>query len=140
MIEDQVDNAADTRRRGKYPLRFFMTPEERMKRVHRKPLAVLMTPGERAKIESKAAAKGLSVSAYLRTLGLGHEPRPVLDAEHVHGLLKLGGDLGRLSELLKSWLNEQPGRGMPEIDVRQLVAQIVEARAQIADKVVEMQA
>ena len=139
MIEDQVDNSRDTRRRGKDPLRIFMTPEERMKRVHRKPLAVLMTPGERAKIESNAAAKGLSVSAYLRTLGLGYEPRPVLDPERVDGLLKLGGDLARLSELLKSWLNEQPGLGVPEIDVRQLVAQIVEARAQIADKVMEMQ-
>src|SRR6201999_3254971 len=55
MIEDQVDNSRDTRRRGRDPLRIFMTPEERMKRVHRKPLAVLMTPGERAKIESNAA-------------------------------------------------------------------------------------
>ena len=50
-----------------------------------------------------------------------------------------GCDLGRLSELLKSWLNEQPGRGVPEIDVRQLFAQIMETRAQIADKAMEMQ-
>jgi hypothetical protein len=29
MIEDQVDNSADTRRQGKNPLRSFMMPEER---------------------------------------------------------------------------------------------------------------
>jgi hypothetical protein len=138
MSKDQVVNSADTSRRGKNHLRTFMTPERRMKRVQRKPFAILMTPEERAKVESNAAAKGLSASAYLRTLGLGYEPRPVVDAAHVNGLLKLGGDLTRLSELLEFWLNEQPGRGVSPIDVRQLLAQIMETRAQIADKMMEM--
>ncbi|HVE21883.1 MAG TPA: hypothetical protein VNC39_07900 [Acidocella sp.] len=139
MMKDQATNAAETRRRGKDPLRIFMTPEERMKRVHRKPFAVLMSQEERAKIESNAAAKGLSASAYLRTLGLGYEPRPILDAEQVNGLLKVSGDLLRLSELLKFWLDEQPGRGVSVIDVQQLFLQIMETRAQIADKAMEMQ-
>jgi hypothetical protein len=117
-----------------------MTPEERMmKRVHRNPFAVLLAPEERKKIESNAAAKGLSAPAYLRTLGLGYEPRPVLDAGHVDGLLKLGGDLVRLSDLLKLWLNEQPGRGVSVVNVRQLFAQIMEARAQLADKAMALQ-
>ena len=110
-----------------------------MKRVHRKPFAVLLAPEEREKIESNAADKGLSASAYLRTLGLGYEPRPVLDADQVNGLLKLSGNVARLSELLKLWLDEQPGRGVSVIDVQQLFAQIMEARAQIADKAMEMQ-
>ena len=99
----------------------------------------MLSPEEREKIESKAAAKGLSASAYLRTLGLGYEPRPVLDVEQVDGLLKLGGDLMRLGELLKLWLNEQPDRGVSVIDVQRLFAQIMETRAQIADKAMEMQ-
>lgn len=110
-----------------------------MKRVRRKPFGVLLAPEEREKIESSATAKGLSASAYLRTLGLGYEPRPVLDAEQVDGLLKLGTDLVRLSELLKLWLNEQPGRGVSVIDVQRLFAQTMETRAEIADKVMEMQ-
>ena len=139
MSKDQAANSADTHPRGKNAFRILMTPEERAKRIHRKPFAVLLTQEERAKIESNAAAKGLSASAYLRTLGLGYEPRPALDAEQIDGLLKLGGDLVRLSELLKLWLNEQPGRGVSVIDVRKLFAQITETRAQIADKVMEMQ-
>ena len=140
MRKVEAANSEDTSSRGKKPFRIFMTPEERMmKRVQRKPFAVLLAPEEREKIESNAAAKGLSASAYLRTLGLGYEPRPVLDAEHVDGLLKLGGDLVRLGELLQLWLNEQPGRGVPEVDVRRLFAQIMETRAQIADKAMEMQ-
>ena len=139
MRKDQAASAAETSSRGKKNFRFFMTPEERMmKRVQRKPFAVLLAPEERAKIESNATAKGLSASAYLRTLGLGYEPRPVLDAEQVNGLLKVSGDLGRLSELLRFWLDEQPGRGVSVIDVQQLFAQIMETRAQIADKAMEM--
>jgi hypothetical protein len=140
MSKDQAANGADTSARDKRTLRIFMTPEERMmKRVRRKPFGVLLAPEEREKIESSATAKGLSASAYLRTLGLGYEPRPVLDAEQVDGLLKLGTDLVRLSELLKLWLNEQPGRGVSVIDVQRLFAQTMETRAEIADKVMEMQ-
>ena len=139
MSEDKIVNAPDRPRRGKPPLRLFMTPEERLKRIHRKPFAVLLTQEERAKIESSAADKGLSASAYLRTLGLGYEPRPVLDADQVNGLLDLSGNVARLSELLKLWLDEQPDRGVSVIDVQQLFAQIMEARAQIVDKAMEMQ-
>jgi hypothetical protein len=121
MNTDQNARSADIRGRGK------------------RPFPVLMTPEERVTIERNAAAKGLSTSAYLRTLGLGYEPKSILDTEQVYGLLKLGGDLVRLGGLLKSWLNEQPGRGLPENDVRQLLAQIMETRTQIADKLMEMQ-
>ena len=39
--------------------------------------------GRAGEDRSNAAAKGLSVSAYLWTLGLGYEPRPVFDAQNV---------------------------------------------------------
>jgi Mobilization protein NikA len=38
-----------------------------------------LAPEERAKIENNAAAMGLSTSAYVRTLGLSYEPRPILE-------------------------------------------------------------
>jgi hypothetical protein len=68
-------------------------------------------------------------------LGLGYEPRPPLDPEHVNGLTKLCGDLMRLSELWKFWVNEQPDRRVSVIDVRQLLGLTMATRAEIADKV-----
>jgi hypothetical protein len=39
-------------------------------------LKVVVSHRERAEIETRAAATGLSVSAYLRNLGLGFQPVP----------------------------------------------------------------
>ena len=101
----------------------------------KRPLYVWVTPEERAEIERLAASAGLPVSVYLRTLGLAYEPKSVLDAERVGDLLKACGDLGRLGGLLKLWLVDRPGEGAPETDVRQLLDQIGELRAQIVEKV-----
>ena len=54
------------------------------------------------------------MSVYLKTLGLGYEPKSLLDAERVGELLKACGDLGRLGGLLKLWLSERPGDGAPD--------------------------
>jgi hypothetical protein len=96
---------------------------------------VWTTPEERATIERLAKTTGLSVSTYLRTLGMAYEPKSILDAQHVLELLKACGDLGRLGGLLKLWLVDRPGEGAPETDVRQLLDQIGELRAQIVEKV-----
>jgi hypothetical protein len=98
-------------------------------------LKVWTTPAERGEIERLAATTGLSVSAYLRTLGLAYTPKSILDAERVGDLLKACGDLGRLGGLLKLWLVERPGQGVPETDVRRLLDQIGEVREQIVEKV-----
>ena len=117
MEESIQGERAETRPRGKRPFK------------------VWVTPGERAQIERLAAATGLSASTYLRTLGLTHEPKSLLDAERVGELLKACGDLGRLGGLLKLWLSEQPGQGAPERDVRALLHSIGELRDQIVEKV-----
>src|ERR1700756_913501 len=106
-----MDDAAlvqrvDTRPRGKRPFNVWVTPEER------------------ATIERLAATTGLSVSAYLRTLGLAYEPKSILDAKSVRDLLKACGDLGRLGGLLKLWLVEKPGQGASVAEIRQLLEQI----------------
>jgi hypothetical protein len=98
-------------------------------------IAVWVRPAERAKIQRLAASSGLSMSVYLKTLGLAYEPKSVLDAERVGDLLKACGDLGRLGGLLKLWLLEKPGQGASAEQVRRLLEQIQEAREAIVDKV-----
>jgi hypothetical protein len=101
----------------------------------KRPINVWVTAEERAEIEGLATAASLPVSVYLRTLGLGFEPRSTLDGKRVLELLKLGGDLGRLGGLLKLWLTDRPGEGAAVEDVRALLHSIGEVRDQIADKV-----
>ncbi len=59
-------------------------------------------------IEARAQAAGLSVSAYLRELGLNHQPKSVFDQDAVLELAQASGDIGRLGGLLKWLLAEAP--------------------------------
>jgi hypothetical protein len=90
---------------------------------------------ERALIEERAKMTGLSVSAYLRTAGLGHPIRSILDYDAVRDLAKVNGDQGRLGGLLKLWLVDRPGRGAPETEVRRLLERIGELQGQLAEVV-----
>ncbi len=68
-------------------------------RDRNRPLKVFVSERERAGIETRAAATGLSVSAYLRNLGLGFQPHSTLDHEAILALLKVNTDQGRLGGL-----------------------------------------
>jgi hypothetical protein len=46
------------------------------------------------------------VARYLRVIGIGYEPRSIIDHQRVNELLKINGDLGRLGGLLKLWLTD----------------------------------
>lgn len=72
------------------------------------PIYVWVTPEEKAAIQSLARTTGGSTSAFLRTLGLGYEPKCILDNLQVDALLRINADLGRLGGLLKLWLNHDP--------------------------------
>ena len=98
-------------------------------------MKVFVTDDERERIEERAKTAGLSVSTYLRTAGLGHPIRSVLDHAAVMDLAKLNGDQGRLGGLLKLWLVDQPGRGAPEIEVRRLLQRIGDLQGRLADVV-----
>jgi len=98
-------------------------------------MKVFVTDDERARIEEHAKGSGLSVSAYLRTAGLGHPIKSVLDHAAVVDLAKVNGDQGRLGGLLKLWLVDRPGRGAPEIEVRRLLERIGELQGQLAEVV-----
>lgn len=101
----------------------------------KRPIYVWATADERDEIARHAKATGQPVSVYLRRLGLAYQPKSVLDAERVCELLKACGDLGRLGGLLKLWLADKPGEGVPEADVRALLDSISHLRDQIVEKV-----
>ena len=96
-------------------------------------LRVVVSPSERAAIEKRAAAANLSISAYLRTAGLNKTIRSTVDHEAVGKLAKLNGDQGRLGGLLKLWLTDQPGRGVPARDVRDLLEEIEALQDRLVD-------
>jgi hypothetical protein len=109
-----------------------MQKETRDRQRH---LKVVVSPGERAKIEERARAASLSISAYLRTAGLGRPIRSTLDYDAVMELAKINGDQGRLGGLLKLWLVDRPGRGMSEAEVRRLLDRIGELQGRLAEVV-----
>ena len=98
-------------------------------------IAVWATLEQRATIERLAGSAGLSMSVYLRTLGLGYEPKSILDAESVGELLAACGELGKLGGVLKQYLTEWPGQGGAAFQVRRLLEQIQALREQIVEKV-----
>ena len=71
-------------------------------------LQVCVSPEEALRIGDAARAADLSVSAYLRALGLGYRPMAVIDLEEALKLNHLGSNLGRLGGLLKLWISDGP--------------------------------
>lgn len=69
-------------------------------------IKVRVLPEEKAMIEALAASVGESASSYLRLVGLGHQPRSMIDREQARELVRINGDLGRLGGLLKLWLTD----------------------------------
>ncbi len=68
------------------------------------PIKVYVLPDELVAIQVAADAAGLSASNYLRNLGLGFEPRSMIDQRQVVELAKINADQARLGNLLKMWL------------------------------------
>lgn len=96
-------------------------------------IQVVVDAHERSQIKARAAASGLSVSAYLRAAGLSHRVQSVLDHKAVGELVKVAGDQGRLGGLLKLWLVDQPGKGAPEIEVRRLLDRLGDLQSTLAE-------
>lgn len=94
-------------------------------------LRVVVSDTERERISAGAKAAGLSVSAFLRNLGLGHTIHSAYDQEAVIALLRATGDQGRLGGLLKLWLTERPGEGAAVEDVRALLDQVEAATHEV---------
>lgn len=98
-----------------------------------RPLTVAVNDRDRALITANAKACSLSVSAYLRAAGLGKPIHATVDLAAIEALAKVNADQGRLGGLLKLWLTDQPGRGVPASDVRALLARIEALQNLLAD-------
>jgi hypothetical protein len=86
---------------------------------------------ERADIETRAAAVGLSVSAYLRNLGLEFQPHSTLDHEAILALIKVNADQGRLGGLFKLWLSGQSAPAAEASEILRLLAAIEECQLKL---------
>jgi hypothetical protein len=104
---------------------------ERESRDRNRPLKVLVSERERAEIETRAAATGLSVSAYLRNLGLGFQPHSTLDHEAILVLLKVNADQGRLGGLFKLWLSGQSTTSAETLEIRKLLIDIEDCQRKL---------
>jgi hypothetical protein len=94
-------------------------------------LKVVVSARERADIETRAAATGLSVSAYLRNLGLGFQPHSTLDHAAMLALLKVNADQGRLGGLFKLWLSGQSAPSAETAEIRKLLAAIEDCQLKL---------
>ena len=111
-------------RAGRRKLRPCRLEGCRRGRDRNRPLKVLVFERERAEIETRAAATGLSVSAYLRNLGLGFQPQSTLDQEAILAPLKVNADQGRLGGLFKFWLSGQSAPSAETMQIRTLLTAI----------------
>ena len=100
-------------------------------RDRNRPLKVFVSERERAEIETRAATTGLSVSAYLRNLGLGFQPHSTLDHEAILVLLKVNADQGRLGGLFKLWLSGQGAASTEALEIRKLLIDIEDCQGKL---------
>lgn len=103
------------------------------------PVKVWVLPEEKEAIEAKAKGCGMSMSAYLRNVGMGMPIKSVLDHGKVADLSKVNADQGRLGGLLKLWLtNEEKlklqDRVLLEMNIRGLLEDIQAAQAVLLEK------
>ena len=95
------------------------------------PINVWCMPAERAEIEANAKAAGLSLSAYLRAVGVGCHPRSVVDYDQVALMARAHADLNRLGGVLKMWLTNKE-RMRPQ-EVCQLLEQIKQSNYRLSE-------
>ena len=107
-----------------------MTKKQSRRRVHH--LRVPVLPSETIEIKQNAADCGLSVSAYLRSIGLQYKPKGILDYKAVGELVKVNADVGRLGGLLKMWLSNDERLGVfnkESLEINELLQEIQATQA-----------
>lgn len=72
--------------------------------MREKQINIRLTELEYKELTQKAEDYGLTLSRYLRDLGMNYPITCIVDQKSVHALLKVAGDLGRLGGLFKHWL------------------------------------
>lgn len=104
-----------------------MTPRRKMPR-----LKVYCLEEEHAAIEEKAAQAGLSLSNYLRAVGLGQPVRSAEDLKLARTVLRTVADLGRIDGLLKALLtNDERFDGPQGEELRRLALHALDQSGEI---------
>lgn len=98
-------------------------------------LRVVLSDEEHARIKATAALVGISMGELVRRLTLGFEPKSRLDGDRIEELIRTRGDLNRLGNLLKLWLDQRPGEGVSSQNVMALAEQIANISEEIRYKV-----
>jgi hypothetical protein len=102
-----------------------MMRDKKKTRKESPPIKVYCLPEERVQIEANAKAAGMSLSAFLLTVGQGYKVTGIVDFEQVRELARINGDLGRLGGLLKLWLtNDRRTAQFGEATIRALLSRI----------------
>lgn len=104
-------------------------------RDHRQAIKVYVSIEERGQLVERARSCDLTLSAYLRRLGVGHVPKSTIDAQAVLSLVNVNADQGRLGGLLKLWLSDRPGTGASAFDVRRVLRDIEDTQVKLRDLV-----
>jgi hypothetical protein len=115
-----------------------MSGENSVSRDRQRPFKVFVDPSERAFITESARIAGMSVSMYLRTVGMHGRPKNMLDLDAVREIIRVHGDLGRLGGLLKLWLSEQSEVGASSVEVRAVLHKIEPVMLDIRSKILSM--
>lgn len=84
--------------------------QKRKEIVRTKCPSIRLTEDEHKLISESANNHGLTVSHYLRNLGLNYPIKSITDAKVASDFLKAAGDLGRLGGLFKLWISKQEKR------------------------------
>ena len=104
-----------------------------------KSIILRVSEDEKKLIEENANRTGYGVSAYLRNLGLGHEPTSKIDQKSVLDLLKVNADLARLGGLLKLWLSQEGfSDEIGDQPIKNFWNEVQEIKADLVDKVKQL--
>ena len=103
------------------------------------PIKVWVTPREKQAIDANAKACGMSMSAYLRQVGIGMPVKSILDHQCIADLAKVNADQGRLGGLLKLWLTNDAklkpyDRAKLSVNIIKLLAEIKRLQALLFEK------
>jgi plasmid stability protein len=107
-------------------------------------IGVRATPDEKKKLQSRAAAFGISMGELVRESLFNSMPKSKTDQSAISELAITRADLGRLGGLLKGWLAGTFPQGVPapqtQPDVVKLLRQIEAAQKQVLEAVSKVSA
>lgn len=98
-------------------------------------LRIVLSEEEHAHIKATAASARMSMAEVVRRLTKGVELKSRLDGERVEEIIRARGDLNRLGNLLKLWLDQRPGEGLSAQEVSALADRIAIIAEEIRHKV-----